>query len=528
MTLRLSKPEKQGVDNMANEYTKNYNLDLYTVDDRPNLLEQYNSAMNKIDEQLSDEATRAKAAEQTLQANIDTEKTRAETAEQTLQANIDTEKTRAETAEQTLQTNIDAEKTRAEDAETTLNKKLYYVTPEEYGAAGDGVTNDTNALIEALDSGKSVYLQNKYLVDTIDFSKYDNTFMFSDKTTKTYVADNEKALIVFTENGGFNNKFVSNKNSYYFENINFKNGSIKAFWNTIFNNCSFDASNGVEVHAGRINLCTFNKCIMGISQCDDSVISGTAFNKCTTAIHNPQSSIVANCVIQWCTTGIDISGTGGMLNTLIQNNRFDRNDVAIHNELQNLGLSINNNMFRRSMNYHITGSMSYNLCNNFFITGNSEDDDSGTVVPASPLKLTRQQGTHVFSNNAFVGTPTNVFNDSSWSDDGTLSTYGNVFSGYKIGDITFKGTATVNESSHTINIDVSNYNGYDVYNPVCKINNYKNNFLFVSTNITIHPVGHTVSVPVPTDLTGTVTYELMFNYPFDYQLQNKPIKRTND
>lgn len=37
---------------MANEYTKNYNLDLYTTADRPNLLEQYNSAMNKIDEQL--------------------------------------------------------------------------------------------------------------------------------------------------------------------------------------------------------------------------------------------------------------------------------------------------------------------------------------------------------------------------------------------------------------------------------------------------------------------------------------------
>lgn len=38
---------------MANEYTKNYNLDLYTIDDRPNLLEQYNSAMNKLDEQLN-------------------------------------------------------------------------------------------------------------------------------------------------------------------------------------------------------------------------------------------------------------------------------------------------------------------------------------------------------------------------------------------------------------------------------------------------------------------------------------------
>lgn len=419
---------------------------------------------------------------------------------------------------------VNAEKTRAENAEQTLNKKLYYVTPEEYGAAGDGVTNDTNALIKALDSGKSVYLQNKYLVDTIDFSKYDNTFMFSDKPTTTYVKDNEKALIVFTENGGFNNKFVSNKNSYYFENINFKNGSIKAFWNTTFNNCSFNASNGVEVHGGHINLCTFNKCIMGISYCDDSIISETSFNSCTTAIHNPQSSIVANCVIQWCTTGIDISGTGGLLNTLIQSNRFDRNDVAIHNELHNLGLSINNNMFRRSVNYHITGTMSYNLCNNFFIQNNSEDDGSGTSVPASPLKLSRQQGTHVFSNNTFFGTPTNVFNDSSWSEDGTLSAYGNVFEGYKIGDITFKGTASVNESSHTINIDVGNYNGYGVYNPVCKIKSYKNNFLFVSTNIYINPVGHTVYVPVPTDLTGTVTYELMFKFPFDYQLNNMPIK----
>lgn len=53
MILRLSKPERQGVDNMANEYTKNYNLDLYTIDDRPNLLKQYNSAMNKIDDAIN-------------------------------------------------------------------------------------------------------------------------------------------------------------------------------------------------------------------------------------------------------------------------------------------------------------------------------------------------------------------------------------------------------------------------------------------------------------------------------------------
>lgn len=37
---------------MANEYTPNYNLDLYTDNDKPNLRDQYNGAITKIDAQL--------------------------------------------------------------------------------------------------------------------------------------------------------------------------------------------------------------------------------------------------------------------------------------------------------------------------------------------------------------------------------------------------------------------------------------------------------------------------------------------
>lgn len=37
---------------MASEYTPNYNLDLYASDDKPNLRDQYNAAMGKIDTQL--------------------------------------------------------------------------------------------------------------------------------------------------------------------------------------------------------------------------------------------------------------------------------------------------------------------------------------------------------------------------------------------------------------------------------------------------------------------------------------------
>ena len=37
---------------MASEYTPNYNLDLYSDNDKPNLRDQYNGAITKIDAQL--------------------------------------------------------------------------------------------------------------------------------------------------------------------------------------------------------------------------------------------------------------------------------------------------------------------------------------------------------------------------------------------------------------------------------------------------------------------------------------------
>lgn len=49
--------------------------------------------------------------------------------------------------------------------------KTYYVTPEMFGAAGDGVTNDTAAMQDAVDTGYIVLLSGEYLIDTVNVTK---------------------------------------------------------------------------------------------------------------------------------------------------------------------------------------------------------------------------------------------------------------------------------------------------------------------------------------------------------------------
>lgn len=58
---------------MATEYTPNYNLDLYAGTDKPNLRDQYNAAMGKIDTQMKENAdgiTNANANVGTLQTQM--------------------------------------------------------------------------------------------------------------------------------------------------------------------------------------------------------------------------------------------------------------------------------------------------------------------------------------------------------------------------------------------------------------------------------------------------------------------------
>lgn len=74
---------------MATEYTPNYNLDLYASADKPNLRDQYNAAMGKVDAQMkktADVVTNANANVITMQSQVSRNKEDIAALESTVEA----------------------------------------------------------------------------------------------------------------------------------------------------------------------------------------------------------------------------------------------------------------------------------------------------------------------------------------------------------------------------------------------------------------------------------------------------------
>lgn len=103
---------------MATEYTPNYNLDLYASADKPNLRDQYNAAMGKIDTQMkksADDVTNANANVLTLQ----TQMTEAQKDIAELESTVDTHGTQITAVQKTADDALSRAQTNESDIETT-------------------------------------------------------------------------------------------------------------------------------------------------------------------------------------------------------------------------------------------------------------------------------------------------------------------------------------------------------------------------------------------------------------------------
>lgn len=103
---------------MATEYTPNYNLDLYASADKPNLRDQYNAAMGKIDTQMkksADDVTNANANVLTLQ----TQMTEAQKDISELESTVDTHGTQITAVQKTADDALSRAQTNESDIADT-------------------------------------------------------------------------------------------------------------------------------------------------------------------------------------------------------------------------------------------------------------------------------------------------------------------------------------------------------------------------------------------------------------------------
>ena len=133
---------------MASSYTTNYNLDKYVGTDKPNLRDQYNAAMDKIDNALlaaNTNATEAKAATLSFQGDLDdlqdqigsgfsssstvadaitSEESARQNADTALSNSISSEQTARQNADTALSNSISSEQTARQNADTTLQANI--------------------------------------------------------------------------------------------------------------------------------------------------------------------------------------------------------------------------------------------------------------------------------------------------------------------------------------------------------------------------------------------------------------------
>lgn len=111
---------------MASEYTPNYNLDLYVSTDKPNLRDQYNAAMGKIDRQMkanADGVTNANANVTTMQAQVNQNKEDIADATESV-SSLETAVGAHTTRIGSLQTAVERQGEKIAGVETTANNAL--------------------------------------------------------------------------------------------------------------------------------------------------------------------------------------------------------------------------------------------------------------------------------------------------------------------------------------------------------------------------------------------------------------------
>ena len=429
----------------------------------------FSSLFLTIENAISNEVTARGEADTALGLRITDEVTARGEADTALGQRITDEVTARGEADTALGQRIDAVEDDIESLEQSITNINTWVTPSMYGAVGDGVTDDTEALDDAINSGKVVYLDRKTYKVTSLITLPSNLIMFGGKIVfqnpiVTMKADGESNIrfddveitIAYLEGTDAKNRIdwfplqFDNCERVILNNCVFhcndcRSVGFRFCYGCVVNKCTFDDIEGTSLtivasNFMRVSYCDFDGTnqydnswhtsdVYGkLDSCDDILFVGCHYYKyrgcavqftSTPGTWNITNARVKNCVIEnWNDCGIKVDGV--MAEIVFEGNVFDNNNY--YNDANSaypfsLGgqsgiannVVIKNNVFRSiNKGYIVTENLDATV-HRLVLDGNIISGSNGRLFKMEAGKIREM----VFENNIIEGLQFYVFMPSS-------------------------------------------------------------------------------------------------------------------
>ncbi|MCT1227922.1 DUF2479 domain-containing protein [Lactococcus lactis] len=373
-----------------------------------------------------------------------------------------------------------------ESAERGVNVKWF-------GAKGDGVTDDTLSIQSAINTGLSVFLPpGKYNVKELKGFASGQIIQGISKV-ESWGEKNTQNITLLNGIGSSDNYVIKNNvwgdgilpNAITVKNLSIEgnkktNGILVGNSSTIegvkVQNCINGLSN---IKVSNVMNCQINGCTNGVMTAVDSKITNNFFyyNEVGINFDNSNDNSIVNNKIEW--NGIGISLTKATFN-LISNNIIDRNTTYGIYTSNTTNTTISGNQFERNLTNHlyIHGS-TFNISSNSFFRKNSEDNQSGIIVPDVAI-FTKSIANSAITNNLVEG---KMFNKTGTDHNSNVNISVNTINGINPENITvtIPETTAVHGQDTKITVPLPNYFDGVLNNPY-NVEILSQTILFIAQN----------------------------------------------
>lgn len=419
------------------------------ADERLDALEEQNEAVEERFDELEDLVADNKSEVDTAIYEVHSKMDR---LEQEMNDGIDTVEAIAHTVDdkiadadasmkaQVAEVEADLEGLHAKDEE--LNDKIDenkndYVSVKNFGAVGDGVTNDTKSIQNAIDSlddgGTVVFPKGIYIINGVKVKN--NINIVGESGFQTFGYSSNVASVTIKSLGDYIFD-ISGCHGVRFQGILFDgNGRAADGLYAISSRCRglnvcsckfYDCKTAIgadiayTLNEAVIQNVQIRECSIAITSILDSRVVNNFINANDKSIHlreGNNDNIISLNKIEWCTNGVECYKSH---HNVISDNIFDRQSgegLFINNSSQTI---ISNNIFRRNgaqidvdkRKCHIRLESSNNIfvSNNITIMNNSQDDGSGENAPKYAISIYGNKTVSI-TNNDLSGCITTKIND---------------------------------------------------------------------------------------------------------------------